>query len=192
MEKMTWKSGTMLYPAPAVMVSCGEYEGEKNIITISWAGNVCSGPAMVSISVRPSRHSHALIKKTGEFVINLTTPELAYAADFCGVRSGRNTDKWNTLGLTPVPGKKVRAPLIAESPLSIECRVKKILPLGTHDMFLAEALLIRADRRFIDKKGAFDMKAAGLLCYAHGKYYGLGKTLGHFGFSVRKKGTNRK
>lgn len=182
----------MLYPAPAVMVSCGDYPGEKNIITISWSGNICSGPAMVSVSVRPIRHSYALIKRTGEFVINLTTPELAYAADFCGVKSGRDTDKWKALGLTPVPGKKVKAPLIAESPLNIECRVKKILPLGTHDMFLADVLLIHADRRFIDRKGAFDMKAADLLCYAHGKYYGLGKYLGHFGFSVRKKKKTRR
>ncbi len=191
-EKALWKPGTMLYPLPAVMVTCGEYEGggktaKSNIITLAWVGTICSEPAMVSISVRPSRYSHELIKKSGEFVINLTTKKLAYATDWCGVKSGRQVDKFKQMKLTPVKAEMVKAPLIKESPLNIECQVTEIKELGSHDMFMAKVLCIHADKEFINKKGQFDLEAADPISYSHGQYYVLGKNLGKFGFSVRKK-----
>ena len=187
MTKALWKPGTMLYPAPAVMVSCGNKPENYNIITVAWTGTICSEPPMAYISVRPTRHSHAIIEETGEFVINLTTKKLVSALDYCGVKSGKDINKFKHLKLTPVKGEQVAAPLIKESPVNIECRVTEIKKLGSHDMFIAKVLCIHADKAYINKKGAFDLAAADLICYSHGKYYLLGKELGYFGFSVRKK-----
>jgi flavin reductase (DIM6/NTAB) family NADH-FMN oxidoreductase RutF len=188
MGKTSWKPGTMLYPAPLALVSCGDNPKNFNIITIAWAGTLCSEPPMAYISVRPSRYSHEIIKKTGEFVINLPNVKLARATDYCGVKSGREVNKFSHLKLTPLPSEQVKAPLIAECPLNIECRVTEIKPLGSHDMFMAQVLAIHADEKYLDKKsGALDLKAADLICYSHGKYYALGKQLGFFGYSVQKK-----
>lgn len=177
----------MIYPLPAVLVSCGATPEEYNMLTVAWTGTICSDPAMCYISVRPERHSYDIIKRTGEFVINLTTEALARATDWCGVKSGKDVNKWREMGLTPVPATVVNAPLIEESPVSIECRVKQILPLGTHDMFIAEVVNVVVDEQYLDEKGKFDMVRAGLMAYSHGEYFTLGKSLGHFGWSVRKK-----
>ena len=185
--KQNWRPGTMIYPLPAVLVSCGETPEEYNMLTVAWTGTICSDPAMCYISVRPERHSYDIIKRTGEFVINLTTEALARATDWCGVKSGKDVNKWREMGLTPVPATVVNAPLIEESPVSIECRVKQILPLGTHDMFIAEVVNVVVDEQYLDEKGKFDMVRAGLMAYSHGEYFTLGKSLGHFGWSVRKK-----
>ena len=187
MAKSTWKPGNMLYPLPAVMVSVADREGKPNIITIAWAGTVCTNPPMVSISVRPERYSYDIIKDTGEFVINLTTEELTFAADFCGVKSGRDLDKFKETGLTAVPSEKVKAPAIAESPVNIECKVKEVLELGSHTAFIAEVVNVRADEKFMDETGKFDLNKAALIAYSHGRYYTLGKEIGNFGYSVRKK-----
>lgn len=193
MSKTTWKPGTMIYPVPAVMVSCGNEEEGYNIITIAWTGTINSDPPMCYISVRKNRHSYNIIKKSGEFVINLTTKSLAEATDWCGVRSGKNYDKFKEMNLTPIKAKKVRAPLIKESPINIECQVLEIKELGTHDMFIAEVVAVHADDKYIDDKtGAFDLSLAEPLCYAHGQYYKLGKPLGKFGWSVEKKKTKLK
>jgi flavin reductase (DIM6/NTAB) family NADH-FMN oxidoreductase RutF len=192
MFKQTWPPGTMLYPLPAVMVSCGDKPDNYNIITISWTGTICSDPAMTYVSIRPSRRSHEIIKRTGEFVINLTNEELAYAADFCGVKSGKELNKFKNLKLTPLKAKHVRAPLIKESPINIECGVTEIKPLGSHDMFIAKVLCVHADKEFLNEKGSLDLQKAGLICYSHGKYYALGKYLGHFGYSIRKNKTKRR
>ncbi len=177
----------MLYPLPAVMVSC-KSEGEKpNIITVAWAGNVCSSPAMLSISVRKERHSYKAIKETGEFVVNLVTEDLVKAADWCGVRSGRDFDKFKEMKLTPQKSEKISAPGILESPVNIECRVTNVLELGSHDMFVAEVLCVSVDDKYMDDKGRFDLGAAKLVTYSHGEYFALGKKLGKFGYSVRKK-----
>jgi flavin reductase (DIM6/NTAB) family NADH-FMN oxidoreductase RutF len=187
-EKAAWKPGTMIYPVPAVLVSCGTKETGYNIITIAWTGTVCSEPAMCTISIRPERYSHGIIKATGDFVINLTTEALARATDWCGVKSGRDVDKFGEMGLTPVPAQKVRAPLIKESPLNIECRVVDIRPLGAHDLFLAEVVAINADQRLISPaSGAFNLSKARPICYLHGSYYGLGDFIGTFGWSVQKR-----
>ncbi|MEK7376073.1 MAG: flavin reductase family protein [Candidatus Margulisiibacteriota bacterium] len=186
-EKEIWKPGTLLYPLPAAMVSCGTQESGYNIITISWTATICSEPAMLSISVRPIRHSYEILKKTKEFVINLATEKLAYAADFCGVKSGRDMDKFKELNLTPVKASQVEAPLIKESPLNIECQVVDIKKLGSHDMFISKVVAINADKRFIDEAGAFRMDKAGIIAYCHGRYYCLGKQIGRFGFSVMKE-----
>ena len=178
----------MLYPLPAVMVSCAGKDGTDNILTVAWTGTVCSDPAMCYISVRPERHSYDIIKRNGEFVINLTTEELARATDWCGVRSGRDYDKFAEMGLTPVPATVVKAPIIAEAPVSIECRVRNIVPLGSHDMFVAEVVNVVVDERYINAEtGKFEMERAGLIAYLHGEYFTLGKAIGHFGWSVRKK-----
>ena len=177
----------MIYPLPAVLVSCGATPEEYNMLTVAWTGTICSDPAMCYISVRPERHSYDIMKRTGEFVINLTTEALARATDWCGVKSGKDVNKWREMGLTPVPATVVNAPLIEESPVSIECRVKQILPLGTHDMFIAEVVNVVVDEQYLDEKGKFDMVRAGLMAYSHGEYFTLGKSLGHFGWSVRKK-----
>ena len=182
-----WKPGNMLYPVPAVMVSCADNKGNSNILTVAWTGTICSDPAMVYISVRPERYSHHMICESKEFVINLTTEKLAYAADFAGVRSGKDIDKWERLGLTKGTSKKVKTPFIKESPVNIECRVKQILKLGSHDMFIADVVSVDVDEQFIDKKGSLNLKAAGLMAYSHGRYYQLGKQIGRFGFSVKKK-----
>ena len=185
--KQSWKPGTMLNPLPAVIVSCGNAE-RSNLITVAWAGTICSDPPMLSISVRPERFSHAMIRESMEFTVNLTTADMARATDWIGVRSGRDYDKWAETGLTPLPGQAVACPCVAESPLSIECRVRQILALGSHDMFIADVVNVLADERFINPdNGRFDLEKANLLLYSHGHYYATGQPLGHFGFSVRKK-----
>ncbi len=177
----------MLYPLPPVMVSCGTME-KSNIITIAWTGTVNSDPPMAFISVRPERYSHAMIKASGEFVINLTTERLTRAADYCGVKSGREVRKFSLRGLTPAAASAVSAPLIAESPVNIECRVERSLLLGSHEMFIARVAAVDVDDSLLDAKGALRMERAGLVAYAHGKYRALGRELGRFGFSVRKNG----
>lgn len=192
MSKQTWRAGNMLYPLPAVMVSCGRPEEKPNIITVAWAGTVCSSPAMVSISVRPERYSYDIIRETGEFVINLTTERLVRATDFCGVRSGRDIDKFEAMHLTAGKSVHVAAPLIEESPVNIECRTKQILELGSHHMFVAEVVGVDVDEQYLDEKGKFQLNEAGLMVYSHGEYFGLGRKLGSFGYSVRKKRTGKK
>lgn len=188
MEKISWKPGTMVYPVPAAIVTVGATPSEWNMVTIAWTGTVCSDPAMLYISVRPSRFSYPVLMQRMEFTLNLTTVEMARATDWVGVRSGADFDKWKETGLTPLPGEKVASPTIAESPLSIECRVKEVMRLGSHDMFIADVLNIRADARWIDPStGAFSLKDAGLLVFSHGGYYALGDLIGRFGFSVKKK-----
>lgn len=188
MKKLLWKPGTMLYPVPAVLVSCGETGGVRNIITIAWTGVVCTDPAMCSISIRPQRFSYGLIRNSGEFVINLTTAAMARAVDWCGVKSGRDLDKFKEMKLTAVPAQHVRAPLIAESPVNLECRVREVRQLGSHHLFIAEILAVHADPAYFDARtGFFDLAAAGPLCYCHGHYYRLGKHIGKFGFAVEKK-----
>ena len=187
MGKDIWKPGTVLYPVPAVMVSCGTMEGEKNIITIAWAGTINTAPAMTYISVRPERHSYEMIKKSGEFVINLTTESLVRACDYCGVKSGKDIDKFKELKLTAAKASKVNAPIIYESPVNIECKVKDIIPLGTHHMFLAEVVAVSVSNEFMDKTGKFHFNNTKPVCYSHGEYFGLGNKLGKFGFSVQKK-----
>lgn len=193
MTKEIWKPGTLIYPVPAVMVSCGSEKKEYNIFTASWTGTICTDPAMCYVSIRPERHSYGIIKKNMEFVINLTTKKLARATDWCGVRSGRDYDKFKEMKLTPVQGSKVKAPLIKESPINIECVVKEIKPLGVHEMFIAEVVAVNADKKYLDPEtGAFNLQAANPICYSHGKYYTLGEKLGKFGFSVEKKKTRKK
>lgn len=192
MGKQSWKPGNMLYPLPAVLVSVADKQGNHNVFTVAWAGTVCSDPAMVSISVRPERHSYHMILETGEFVINLTTKELAFATDYCGVKSGKDIDKFKEMHLTPIPADKVSPPLIKESPVNIECRVTQRISLGTHDMFLAEVVAVHADEAYMDEKGRFSFTKAEPLVYSHGTYFTLGKELGTFGYSVRKKPVNKK
>ena len=185
-KKQTWMAGNMLYPVPAVMVSCARKGEKPNIITVAWAGTVCSDPAMVSISVRKERYSHDIIKETGEFVINLTTRKLARATDYCGVKSGRDVDKFADMHLTSVPSVKIEAPAIAESPVNIECKVKQVLELGSHDMFIAEVMAVNVDESLLDEKGTLHLSDADLIAYSHGRYYGLGDFIGKFGYSVQK------
>lgn len=178
----------MVYPAPAALVTCGSTPEEWNMLTVAWTGTICTNPAMLYISVRPERYSYPLIVSNMEFTLNLTTDEMVRATDWAGVRSGRDNDKWAVTGLTPVKGEMVNSPSIAESPLSIECRVKEILHLGSHDMFISDVLCIRADDRYIDREtGEFSLKKANLMAYVHGGYYSLGDLLGKFGFSVKKR-----
>ena len=186
MSKVQWKAGTFIYPIPAVMVSCGTME-KSNIITVAWTGIINTNPAMCYISVRPERHSYNIIKENGEFVINLTTEKLAYATDWCGVKSGKDVDKFKEMKLTKESAYFVKAPLIKESPVSVECKVKQIVPLGSHDMFVAEILSIDADEKYIDEKGTFDISKCNLIAYANGGYYPLSDKVGKFGFSVMKK-----
>ncbi len=187
MAKQFWKAGNMLYPVPAVMVSCNR-EGEKpNIITVAWAGTVCTNPAMLSISVRPERYSYNIIKETKEFVVNLTTKELTYATDYCGVRSGRDVDKFKEMKLTPQPSQKIKAVGIAESPVNIECKVVEIKELGSHHLFLAEVVGVTVEDSYMDEKGKFHLNDIGLVAYSHGEYFELGEKLGKFGYSVQKK-----
>ncbi len=187
-NKVEWQPGNLLYPLPAVMVSCGSYSNEYNIITISWTGTINTNPPMVYISVRPERHSYDIIKKNKEFVINLTTQKLAFATDFNGVKSGKNLNKFKETGLTPVPARKINSVLIGESPVNIECKVTQIIPLGSHDMFIAEVVNINVDEKLIDlKTEKLRLDKANLLSYSHGFYYILGKRIGHFGWSVKKK-----
>lgn len=187
MSRQYWKPGNMLYPLPAVMVSC-QREGEKpNIITLAWVGTINSDPPMVSISVRPERFSYDIIRETKEFVINLTTENLVKATDYCGVRSGRDVDKFKEMGLSICASKEVKAPGIAESPVCMECRVTKEIPLGSHTMFLAEVLAVSVDENYMDEKGKFSLDQTGLIAYSHGGYFSLGEQIGSFGYSVRKK-----
>lgn len=186
MGKVMWKPGTFIYPIPAVMVTSGTME-KSNIMTVAWTGIQNTNPAIVYISVRPERYSYNLIKETGEFAINLTTRELAYATDWCGVKSGAKVDKFKEMHLTKQKGNFVKCPLIEESPVSVECKVIEIKELGSHHMFVAEVLSIDADEKYIDEKGAFDISKCDLIAYANGGYYELGKKLGKFGYSVEKK-----
>lgn len=186
MAKTIWKPGTFIYPIPAVMVSCGDME-KSNIITVAWTGILNTNPAMCYISVRPERYSYNIIKETGEFVINLTSKDLTYATDWCGVKSGRDFDKFKEMKLTKEKCNFVNCPAIKESPVSIECKVKEIKELGSHHMFMAEILSIDADEKYIDEKGAFDISKCNLVAYANGKYFELGKQVGKFGYSVQKK-----
>lgn len=192
MGRQSWKPGNMLYPLPAVLVSASDKQGGKNVFTVAWTGTICSDPPMVSISVRPERYSYHMIQETGEFVINLTTESLAFAVDYCGVKSGRDVDKFKEMRLTPVPAEKVKAPLIKESPVNIECRVTEVKKLGTHDMFLAEVVAVHADEAYMDENGRFFLAKARPLVYSHGTYFALGKELGSFGYSVRKKNKGKK
>lgn len=188
MSKISWRPGTQIYPLPAVLVTCGNKPENWNMLTVAWTGTVCSDPAMCFISVRPERHSYHLILENMEFTINLTTAGMALATDWAGVRSGRDYDKWKETGLTPIEGETVASPTIKESPLSIECKVKSVTHLGSHDMFVAQVLNVRADDRFMDSEtGKFNLEDAGLLAYSHGQYFELGKFIGKFGFSVKKK-----
>ncbi len=191
MSKTIWKSGTFEYPIPAVMVSCGSME-KSNIITVAWTGVINSDPAMVYISVRSSRYSYNIIKETKEFAINLTTKDLAYATDWCGVKSGKNVDKFKEMHLTKQKAEFIKCPLIKESPVSIECKVEKIIELGSHTMFMARVVSIDVDEKYIDEKGAFDISKCNLIAYANGGYYQLGKKIGKFGYSVQKKKTKAK
>ena len=188
MAKELWKPGNMLYPLPVVMVSMADKNGKTNIITIAWAGTVCTNPPMVSISVRPERYSYPILKETGEFVINLTTKELAFATDYCGVKSGRDVDKFKEMKLTPLKAKEVMAPLIQESPVNLECRVREILPLGSHHMFLADVVAVHADEKYMDEKHKFHLEKAEPIVYSHGAYLACGEQIGTFGYSVKKKG----
>lgn len=188
MAHLAWKSGTMIYPLPALLVSCGGCEEEYNMLTVAWAGTICTNPAMCYISVRPERHSYPIIEKNRAFVINLTTESMAKAVDMCGVKSGRECNKWELSGFTPIASEAVAAPYIKESPLCIECEVTDIVKLGSHDMFIAKVVQVLADEQYLNpESGRFELEKANLLAYSHGHYYGLGKEIGKFGWSVMKK-----
>ena len=197
-DKMTrqyWRASNMLNPVPAVMISCADKKGNANVMTAAWAGTVCSDPVMVSVSIRKERYSHHMIKETGEFVINLTTRSLAKVTDYVGVRSGKDIDKFDLKGdlkITKQPSKYVKAPSILESPVCLECKVKEIIELGSHDMFVAEVLCTSVDDKHLDENGRLDLQKADLIAYNHGEYYALGKKIGKFGFSVQKKKRRRK
>ena len=184
--KIEWKSGNFIYPLPAVLVSCGNME-KSNLITVAWTGTLNTNPAMAYISLKPERYSYNIIKQTGEFVINLTNEKLVYATDWCGVKTGAKVDKFKSLNLHKEKANHVRCPLLKESPVSIECRVKEIKELGSHHMFIADVLSIDADEMYIDEKGSFDVSKCDLITYANGCYYALGKRIGKFGYSVKKK-----
>ena len=186
MAKLSWKPGNMLYPLPVVMVSCARAGEKPNIITLAWAGTICSDPPMLSISIRKERYSHDIIEETGEFVVNLTTKDLVWATDYCGVKSGKDIDKYKELKLTPSKSQIVKAPGIEESPVNLECRVKEVKELGTHDMYIAEVVAVNVEDAYMDAKGRFDLNSTDLITYSHGTYFTLGKKLGTFGYSVRK------
>lgn len=186
MSKALWKPGTMVYPAPAVLVSCGTME-KPNLITIAWTGTICTNPAMAYISIRPERHSYDLIKNSKVFAINLSTKKMVRATDYCGVKSGRDVDKFKETGLTPIKGQLIDAPIVKESPLTIECEVTEIIKLGSHDMFLAKVLGITVEDSLLDHTGKFRLDKAELIAYSHGSYYSLSEALGTFGYSIKKK-----
>ena len=188
MKKVSWKAGNMLYPLPAVMVSLTDKEGNSNIITLAWAGTICTNPPMLSVSIRPERYSYDIIKETGEFVVNLTTKELTYATDYCGVKSGRDVDKFKEMKLTKLPSEKIKAVAIAESPVNIECKRREIMELGSNSLFIADIVNVRVDGKYLDEKGRFNLAKSELIAYSHGRYYELGKELGSFGYSIRKEG----
>lgn len=187
MGKQHWKPGNMLNPVPVVMVSVTDKEGKSNIITVAWAGTVCTNPPMVSISVRPSRYSYQILEETGEFVINLTNESLVKACDYCGVVSGRDVDKFAKTGLTPIPMEHVHAMGIDESPVNMECKITEKRELGSHTMFIAEVVGVTVDDQYMDETGKFHINESGLVMYSHGEYFALGKKLGKFGYSVKKK-----
>ena len=188
MAKQVWKGGNMLYPLPAVMVSCANEAGEKDIVTVAWAGTVCTNPPMLSISLRPERHSYHIIRESGEFVVNLVTSRLQRACDWCGVRSGRDYDKWEECRLTAAPASALElTPAVAESPVSIECRVRDVLELGSHHLFLADVVAVQVEESLLDAHGRLDLARANLTAYSHGEYFELGRRLGSFGYSVRKR-----
>lgn len=192
MSKVPFSPSTMVYPAPAVMVSCGTDESDQNIITIAWTGTVNSKPPMAFVSIRKERHSHHIIKDNGGFVINLTNEALVFATDFCGVKSGRDINKFKHLNLTPVPATKVKAVMIEEAPVSIECEVKQIIELGSHDMFIAQVVAIHVDETLMDSDGKLRLEKSNPIVYAHGEYYGIGEAIGRFGYSIMKKKTAQK
>lgn len=185
--KVSWKPGNMVYPLPAAIISCGSTEANRNLITVAWTGTICTNPPMLYISVRPERHSYNIIRQEMEFTLCLTTAQMAKATDWCGVRSGKDYNKWEETGFTTIKGEKVGCWMIEESPVCIECRVKEIIHLGSHDMFIADVLNVVADDKYINPQtGKFDLASAGLMAYCHGGYYELGKKIGKFGFSVEK------
>jgi len=186
MKKLIWPGSTQLAPVPVVLVGCGK-EGSYNLITIAWAGTICSKPPMLSISVRPERHSYGLIRESGEFTVNLPTVDLIHATDYCGVVSGKDVDKFKETGLTPLPGSRVAAPLVAECPLGLECKVTQTIELGSHTLFLAEIVAVQVSEEFVTSEGRLALEKAGLAAYVHGHYFEVGKAIGHFGYSVRKK-----
>lgn len=192
MGKQRWKAGNMLYPLPVVMVTAADSKGRDNIITVAWTGTVCTNPPMVSISVRPERFSYPMIRDTGEFVINLTTEKLAFATDYCGVKSGRDVDKFEKMHLTRQKAEVVKVPMIEESPVCIECKVSKVEELGSHHLFLARVVAVHADEKYMDRNGKFQLSQAKPLVYSHGEYYSLGRKIGKFGYSVQKKTKNKK
>ena len=188
MAKQVWRGGNMLYPLPAVMVSCADASGASDIVTVAWTGTICTNPPMLYVSIRPERASYRLIRESGEFVVNLTTRRLQRACDWCGVRSGRDYDKWAECGLTPAPAAKLElAPVIAESPVNIECKVTEVKELGSHHMFLASVEAVQVDEGLVDERGRLDLERAGLTAYSHGEYFELGRRLGTFGYAVRKE-----
>lgn len=187
MAREYWKPGNMLYPLPAVMVSCAREGEAPNIITIGWAGTICSDPPMLYISVRPERYSHDIIEETGEFVVNLINKELTFATDYCGVKSGRDVNKFKEMKLTAIPSKTVKAPSIKESPVSIECKVTDVKRLGSHDMYIAEVTAVSVENEYMNNDGRFELNELGLMAYSHGEYFELGEKLGKFGYSVQKK-----
>ncbi len=192
MSKQYWKPGNMLYPVPAVMVSCQRKDEKPNIITLAWCGTCNTNEPMLYVSIRPERYSYDIIKETGEFVVNLVNKNIVYAADYCGVKSGRDVDKFKEMKLTPLESRFVKAPGISESPVNIECKVKQMIPLGSHDMFLAEVAGVTVDDKYMDASGKFNLNDSGLVAYSHGEYFELGKKLGKFGYSVQKKIKNRR
>lgn len=187
MAKINWKPGNMIYPLPSVLVSCGNHKDNYNIITIAWTGTICTNPPMTYISIRPNRYSYNIIKESTEFVINLSCEHLTKAVDYCGVKSGRDVNKFDEMNLTMEKATKISAPLIAESPVNIECKVKDIVHLGSHDMFIAEVVAVNVDDKYLDENNKFHLDKAKPICYSHGNYFSLGKKLGNFGFSVAKK-----
>jgi flavin reductase (DIM6/NTAB) family NADH-FMN oxidoreductase RutF len=188
MSKVHWKPGTLIYPLPAALISCGNSPENYNLLTVSWMGTICSNPPMCYISIRKERHSYNLIKESGEFVINLTNEVMAFATDWCGVKSGKDFNKFAEMKLTPVKGELVNAPIVLESPLCIECKVKEIIPLGSHDMFIADVVNVQADSEYIDPEtDTFKLSEANLIAYSHGHYYKLGEEIGKFGWTVQKK-----
>ena len=191
MSKVKLRGGAMLAPVPPVMVSCGNAE-HKNILTVAWAGITNTIPPKTYISVRPKRHSYNIIKDSGEFVLNLTPSSLVRAADYCGMYTGAKVDKFEKCSLTPVQAEEVSAPMIGECPVSLCCRVTDVVPLGSHDMFLADILAVYVEDRLLDESGKLHLEKADLCAYAHGDYYALGKILGHFGFSAAKKKKKRR
>jgi len=191
MGKQKWKPGNMIYPLPAVLVTCRDKDGNDNVFTVAWTGTVCTNPPMTYISVRPSRHSYNMIKESGEFVLNLTTEDLAFATDYCGVVSGRDVNKFEKCDLHKVEADEVNVPMLVESPVNIECKVREIHEYGSHTMFVADVLCVHADERYMDENGKFELESAKPLAYCHGTYFGLKSPMGTFGYSVKKKGKKK-